>query len=1007
MLKKISTFAGGGHHSRRSSSCCEDQRRRSLDEGRLGRSFQHSDGGGEGGQNNEADDLRNALEMLTAENKHLKALIQERDSTRKSSDPVDHSHGTVYWRQRTAGKETTFCGSIGLRCMNAVLSSRGDVDDEELQRLRNKVSSLEAQLQFECRSHATELQEKEARVAELEMLLLDAQRKSPSPHGTPQSPCVSLSKSNGSVFCVFRRRKEEELEKGRDKLHASQTDKDAADRGRVQAEAAEFEQRERDLQRRINILELKLGEAERQRAEAEEALSLQAKTSAGDEGVEKVVDDLRKEIQEKDKALNGMSQQLLEVSAEKDELAQELQALREASSAPGTPRVLTSKRSFFGRSKSIASERDALVQQVHQLETQLQQLTERRVGLERTKVKLEGQLAEAAQDLRVARSEKAAVEDRLREREAALESLRSAQADISKPLATPVNLSLPKPKGRQDAEYELKTNLVLKEGVIKSLSSRLAHLQFALSEAAAEKEKLMQQPATVALRQQLEETNRELAETLAKYRDAVSQRTELRGKVKDLTEEVGEAHREMQVMREALEEAQLRLTTTADKYKEQSERYRGIVSSSLSKIEELQDEVMRERNSKLLVGKMYRQEMLELRHAAVAVGGVRGDPVRPLSSRGREAAANEKQNEGQQLVQQVELSRPAAAASEGRPSIIEQKPLPSSLLQASQPQQPLALRHPLITPGGQCPFSLGIPTAVNENAATISLCCPLDSPPRQPVADALYAGTPSHANVTDDQRRAAEILQAYVKEQQHGQQHRRRAPPPPLEPPSRFASPSSSGTVGVEAPFSPQTMGDLQQPPAKSRPRQSAAASSPSRISGQELSDLPQQSEQRQDPEQPPPQQQAAQRAPEQQQQEVPTSPGILPTGGKTERKASGTRVLQQQWGQADASSSSALEDLQPADNLPLFEDRRAAKSESVDASGGLQGSSSASLNSSAALGEADEDALGFPCAPPSRIDEKVVVRDLHVLQQKRRVLFSGSSASLVVSEGDDPVDLS
>lgn len=58
-------------------------------------------------------------------------------------------------------------------------------------------------------------------------------------------------------------------------------------------------------------------------------------------------------------------------------------------------------------------ERDALAAQVQHLEEQLQKLTDKRVDLERTKVKLEGQLAEALQDVRQARKEKSDLENRV------------------------------------------------------------------------------------------------------------------------------------------------------------------------------------------------------------------------------------------------------------------------------------------------------------------------------------------------------------------------------------------------------------------------------------------------------------------------------------------------------------------------------------------------------------------------------------------------------------------
>lgn len=55
--------------------------------------------------------------------------------------------------------------------------------------------------------------------------------------------------------------------------------------------------------------------------------------------------------------------------------------------------------------------------------------------------------------------------------------------------------------GSQDATYEAKAQLTLKEGVIRTLSARVAFLQFALDEVQAEKEKLLAEPAAVALRQ--------------------------------------------------------------------------------------------------------------------------------------------------------------------------------------------------------------------------------------------------------------------------------------------------------------------------------------------------------------------------------------------------------------------------------------------------------------------------------------------------------------------------
>ncbi|KAL8436018.1 hypothetical protein ACSSS7_002063 [Eimeria intestinalis] len=409
--------------------------------------------------------------MLIVENKHLKSLIEEKDARQRSAEAAD----------RGTKKEAIFLIAFSLqrkverleeeleskdKLIASLQREGGLVSDEEVQQLRNKVTSLEAQLEFECRTHVEELQEKEARVAELEMQLLDAQRRSLStpsdPQGLPQGSEESeqLQRKIEALTAELSK-KEEELQKTKDQLSAREGEEKPSDEGRTHAEDAEAQQRERDLQQRM-------------------ALRVQTELAGGPEEAEKIVEDLRREIRDKDEALRGMSKQLLEVSAEKDELAQE---------------------------------REALASQVQQLEEQMQKMSEKRVDLERTKVKLEGQLAEAMQELRAVRSEKAAVEER---------------ADMQKPLDAPDNLILPLPKGPQETDYDVRAASVLKDGIIRTLSSRIAHLQFALGEVKAEKEKLISQPASIALRQQLEEAKTELAEALTKYRDAVNERTELK-----------------------------------------------------------------------------------------------------------------------------------------------------------------------------------------------------------------------------------------------------------------------------------------------------------------------------------------------------------------------------------------------------------------------------------------------------------------------------------------------
>ncbi|KAL8445083.1 hypothetical protein Emed_005883 [Eimeria media] len=959
VLKKLSTFAGGGSHGRRSSSYDGEQHRRSLDEGRLGSPSSNAENGT---QNAEAEDLRNAIEMLIVENKHLKTLIEERDARQKSTEAMDR-------------------GAL--------------VDDEEVQQLRNKVASLEAQLKFECESHAEELQEKEARVAELEMQLLDAQRKSPSiPTDSQESPQGLREKEELQrkieALTAELNQKEDELQKTRNLLSSREGEDRPSEGGRTQAENAESQQRERELQQRIEALQLKLSAAEQQRADAEEALRVQSKLAGGPEEAEKVIEELRKEIRDKDEALSGMSKQLLEVSAEKDELAQELQNQKDIVSAPETPRAPSSRRSFFSRSKSSAQEREALASQVQQLEEQMQKMTEKRVDLERTKVKLEGQLAEATQELRAARSEKAAVEEKLSEREATLEALRSAHADMQKPLEAPENLILPLPKGPQETDYDVRAASVLKDGIIRTLSSRIAHLQFALGEVTAEKQKLITQPASVALGQQLEETKKELAETLTKYRDAVNQRTELKEKVQDLTAEVKDAHRETETLRAALDEAQQRLTTTADKYKEQSDRYRGIVSSSLVKVEELQDEVLRERNGKLLVGKLYRQEMLELRQAAVLAGGVRGDPLRPLSLN-----ASQTEKEQQQQISPSQQAASAAASTEAPHK-------------ANHESFSSRTTSPFVTKDGHCPFSRGLPAALTGDAAVVSVCCPLEPihRPRETDERGALLGTPSRTSLTDDQRLAAEILHASVREREQAKQTRSSPCMHEDEAPFRSASPSRS--VDVEPPFTPQAMQDLQQQQqlrsaqsAQGRQQQDEQQQQP----GHSQQKQQQQSQAGQAPSEPSYIATARQQQEQQQQQLDEGASAFNAAGRRTTERASdstsiGTRVLVPQPNNTDQPFPSSS----PEDDFPAAAKKVTERAGSMEASDGLR----THMGSGAAYDPtAVEDVLRYASPPPPRIDESTVMRDLHALQNKKRVLFSRGSASLSEAERSGSVDLS
>ena len=172
-------------------------------------------------------------------------------------------------------------------------------------------------------------------------------------------------------------------------------------------------------------------------------------------------------------------------------------------------------------------------------------------------------------------------------------------------------------------------------------------------------------------------------------------------------------------------------------------------------------------------------------------GGVRGDPVRPLSLLEPKSAETFRQAEQSFQMQDVTAEPPSVGLS--------------------NVPQPFRLE----VQADSCPFAKGIALSSlgdkkQLDYATIPLCYPLEVTPR--VDGALEVGAPvgsSRQNLTSDQKLAAGILHDYVEKQQkwQNQQEKSEAPCTPV-----VASPAGLAFVDVEAPFSPHAMEELQQP---------------------------------------------------------------------------------------------------------------------------------------------------------------------------------------------------
>ncbi|KAL8436017.1 hypothetical protein ACSSS7_002062 [Eimeria intestinalis] len=398
--------------------------------------------------------------------------------------------------------------------------------------------------------------------------------------------------------------------------------------------------------------------------------------------------------------------------------------------------------------------------------------------------------------------------------------------------------------------------------------------------------------------------------------------------------------------------------------------------------------------NKLLVGKLYRQEMLELRQAAILAGGVRGDPLRPLSLSASEAAEEQQQQQQQQQVPPSQQVARGAACAAG--------------LRLTHPESlPLSAPPPLVTEGAHCPFSRGLPAALTGDAAAVSVCFPLEPIQRLRGIEGRgpLIGTPSRTSLTDDQRLAAEILHACVRDQQQAKQTRSLRGLPCMrkdDSPLRSASPSRS--VDVEAPFTPQAMEYLQQ---QQQLRAAQTAQGRYQQHEQQQSGHSQQQQQQQEHGEQPPSGAPHIPAPGQQQQQqldegvdASNASGMRMTDSTSDLKSRGTRVLLSQPDTPDQPFPSSP----PREDSPEFARTTTERAGSTEASDGLR----THLSTGTACDAAGiEDVLRYGSSPLPRIDESTVLRDLQALQNKRKVLFRGGSASLSEAERNGSIDLS
>eukprot|EP00921_Rhytidocystis_pertsovi_P007875 GHVQ01013043.1.p1 GENE.GHVQ01013043.1~~GHVQ01013043.1.p1 ORF type:complete len:152 (-),score=45.86 GHVQ01013043.1:133-588(-) len=120
----------------------------------------------------EAADMRNELDMLREERKHLKRLVEARDEEedrlKGSYAPQDSEAFDLLRRQRDELQTSLSEAREDITLRQQKLENSIKERETDTDRLKGELNSLEAQLEFEIRQHEAQLASKQAEIKHLE-----------------------------------------------------------------------------------------------------------------------------------------------------------------------------------------------------------------------------------------------------------------------------------------------------------------------------------------------------------------------------------------------------------------------------------------------------------------------------------------------------------------------------------------------------------------------------------------------------------------------------------------------------------------------------------------------------------------------------------------------------------------------------------------------------------------------------------------------------------------------
>nr|CEL69984.1 TPA: hypothetical protein BN1204_056770 [Neospora caninum Liverpool] len=595
--------------------------------------------------------------MLRAENAHLKRLIEQNDVQGQAADDPARAAELAHLRrerdelQRQLANLQNDYEALQRDYANLQRDRRIEVNEHH-----SEARTVEAQIEFMSQQHKQELQEKESRIRELEMKLVDLEQEvelAQSPTNFIQVRSLDLDEMKERVADLEKRlqvakadnrRRAEEADRLREELEEAKAR--GGDEGivaSVNAERDYFKAQVDEQEAKARIYQEKAAELEEQSHSLSDELQRKQDVSTGGrldasdgapgggEALPQEVKELQQLLKEKEKAVWDLSDRLLVTSTEKDTMELEnrqLKAQLEAAQASSQPHTPSGKKSK-SKGGSVSDEAYRQVQtQLAELQSQLAASNAEKEASERRRkiqtVEMEQKLDGAERNRRRLEEDKDRLECALKKKDAELAAMAISQDYRAHALAVARGVSLPPLPGKlaavegakadgRPAEDDLQTELALKTAALRSLSVKNAHLNDVLQRLRHATSTEYTEKELAKTKETLHESHLQLCRVKDDLQKAQATKTQLETRLSLLETELDVSQKDCRVAREALAEAQTRNARTAELYKAQNEKYSSMLALAMADVERMQKELTKERSTRREASKAFREQIRRLR----------------------------------------------------------------------------------------------------------------------------------------------------------------------------------------------------------------------------------------------------------------------------------------------------------------------------------------------------------------------------------------------------------